>query len=402
MEGERMAGKTKRLYIGDPYQIEFQASVTQRLSHEDHPALVLDQTCFYPESGGQPADRGTIEGIPVIHVLEKEDQVVHVLEEDIAADIVKGNIQWDMRFDHMQQHAGQHVLSQCLVQLHDAATRSFHLGEKSSTLEVDMRNISEAEVEKVEKFANDIVFQNKPIRSCLYDEDEISNLQLRRPTKKKGDIRVVEITDFDSTACGGTHPHSTGEIGTIKILKWDRIRNNVRFEFICGIRALQDYVRKHRDLRNLSNSLTVDENEVVASFEKLVSDLKTQKKINRKIQEKIIQYESAGIIGGVDGKFIKKVFSGRPLEEVRLLALAIMRRGEYVVFLALEGEERVHVFLASSESLGLDMRELVPIVAPLIQGKGGGRPSFVEISGKKRENLQQALHKAHQHIIQNL
>ena len=397
-----MLEKTKRLYFKDPYQVEFEANVIQRFSHEDHPALILDQTCFYPESGGQPADRGTLDGIPVIHVVEKDDRIVHVLEREISVDGVKGKIDWTVRFDHMQQHAGQHILSQCLIQLHDAATRSFHLGEKTSTLEVDMRDIREVEAERVERLANDIVFQNKEIKSCFFSEEEISEVRLRRPTKKKGDIRVVEILDFDFTACGGTHPHSTGEIGTIKILKWDRIRNNIRFEFICGNRALEDYARKHRDLRNLSNNLTVDDREIVASFEKLVSDLKTQKKINRKMQEKIIQFEAAEIMEKADGKFIKKIFSDRSQEEIRLLAVTILRMGEYVAFFGLLSEERVHVFLACSESLGLDMRELVSVVAPMIHGRGGGRPSLVEISGEKKGGLEQALDKAYQHISEKL
>jgi alanyl-tRNA synthetase len=397
-----MLEKTKRLYFGDPYQVEFEAKVIQRFSHEDHPALILDQTCFYPESGGQPADRGTLDGIPVIHVVEKDDRIVHVLEREISADKVKGKIDWTVRFDHMQQHAGQHILSQCLVQLHDAATRSFHLGDKTSTLEVDLRDIREDEAEQVERLANDIVFQNKEIKSCFFSEKEISEVRLRRPTKKKGDIRVVEILDFDFTACGGTHPHSTGEIGTIKILKWDRIRNNIRFEFICGNRALEDYARKHRDLRNLSKSLTVDDREIGASFEKLVSDLKMQKKINRRMQEKIIQFEAAEIMEKADGKFIKKIFSDRSQEEIRLLAVTILRMGEYVSFFGLKSEERVHVFLACSESLGLDMRELVSVVAPMIQGRGGGRPSLVEISGEKKGGLEQALDKAYQHISEKL
>lgn len=397
-----MVEKTKRLYFEDPYQVEFEANVIQSISHEDHPALMLDQTCFYPESGGQPADRGTLDGIPVIHVFEKDDRIVHVLEKEISADVVRGKIDWTIRFDHMQQHAGQHILSQCLVQLYDAATRSFHMGEKTSSLEVDMRNISEDEADQVEKLANDIAFQNKEIKTCFYNEEEISEVHLRRPAMKKGEIRVVEISDFDSTACGGTHPQNSGEIGMIKILKWDRIRNNTRFEFICGYRALEDYARKHRDLKNLSNNLTVDDREVVASFDKLVSDLKMQKKINRKMQEKIIQYEAVEIVEKADGKFIKKIFSDRSQEEIRLLALTIMRKGDYVALFGLRCGERVHVFLACSESLGLDMRELVSVVSPLIKGRGGGRSSLVEISGENKEGLEQALEKAYQQISEKL
>jgi len=397
-----MGEKTNRLYFDNPYQVEFEANVVKNLSYEGSPAVVLDVTCFYPESGGQPADRGTLDGIPVIHVFEQDDQIIHVLEKDISSDAVKGEIDWKTRFDHMQQHAGQHILSQCFVQLFDAATRSFHLGEETSTLEVDMRNMSEEEAARAERLANDLVFQNKEIKTRFYHEEEIANVQLRRPPKKTGDIRVVEVSGFDHTACGGTHPRSTGEIGTIKILRWERIRDNVRMEFICGIRALQDYARKHRDLKTLSSSLTVDDKEVVVSFEKIKSDLKMQKRINRKMQEKIIQHEAVDIMQKAEEKIIKRIFTGRSQEEIRLLALLTIRKGEFVALFGLKNGERVHVFLACSESLGLDMRELVPVVSSMIEGRGGGRPSLVEMSGKKKENLEQALEKAYQYIDKKL
>jgi alanyl-tRNA synthetase len=397
-----MAEKTTRLYFENPYQVEFEANVIQSLDQEGKPAVILDRTCFYPEGGGQPADKGTLDGIPVVHVLEKDDQIIHVLEKDISSVAVKGKIDWSIRFDHMQQHAGQHVLSQCFVQLFDAATRSFHMGEETSTLEVDMRNMSEDEAERIEKFANDIVFQNKEIKSCFYRGEDVSSIPLRRPTKKEGDIRVVEVLDFDHTACGGTHPRSTGEIGTIKILRWDRIRDNVRLEFLCGNRALNDYARKHRDLKTLSNSLTVDEKDVVASFEKIRSDLKKQKKINRKIQEKVIQYEADDIRQKAEGKIIKRIFADRSPDEIRLLTLLLIRKGEFVVLFGLIMEERIHVFLACAESLGLDMRELVPVISPLIEGKGGGRASLVELSGQKKANLEEALDAASKHINEML
>ncbi len=397
-----MGEKTKHLYFDNPYQVRFEANVVKNLSHEGNPAIVLDKTCFYPEGGGQPADKGTLDGIPVIHVFEKDDQVIHVLEKDVSSDAVKGEIDWNTRFDHMQQHAGQHILSQCFVQLFDAATRSFHMGEETSTLEVDMRNMSEEKAERAERLANDLIFQNKEIKTRFYRDEDIANVQLRRPPKKTGDIRVVEVSDFDHTACGGTHPRSTGEIGPIKILRWERIRDNVRLEFICGIRALQDYARKHRDLKTLSKSLTVDDKEVVLSFEKIKSDLKMQKKINRKMQEKIIQHEAVDIMQKAEGKLIKRIFTDRSQDEIRLLALLTIRKGEFVALFGLKNGERIHVFLACSESLGLDMRELVQVVSPLIEGKGGGRPSLVEISGEKKENLEQALEKAYQHISEKL
>jgi len=397
-----MAEMTKRLYFEDPYRVEFDARVVDRITHEGNPAVILDQTCFYPEGGGQPADKGTLAGIPVIHVLEQDERIIHVLEKDIPVGNLKGIIDWGTRFDHMQQHAGQHILSQCFVRLFDAATRSFHLGEKRSTLEVDMRKISESEAERAEMLANEIVFQDREIKSCFFTDDAIGDVELRRPPKKEGEIRVVEVADFDHTACGGTHPQRTGEIGTIKILKWDRIRDNVRLEFVCGIRALQDYARKHRDLKELSNKLTIDDTDVLKAFEKIASDLKAQKKANRKMLEDLVQNEAAAIVRKAEGDIILRIFEDRSFEEIRLLTLAAIREGDFVCLFGLRDQERAFVFLACSGNFGLDMRELVPVVSPLIGGKGGGRPSLVEMSGKKRENLEIALDAAARHIREKL
>jgi alanyl-tRNA synthetase len=390
-----MTETTKRLYFEDPYQVEFEARVVERMIFQDKPALVLDKTCFYPEGGGQPADKGTLSGVPVLHVLEENNRILHVLEEEITEREVTGKIDWDRRFDHMQQHSGQHILSQCFVRAHEAETRSFHLGEKTSTLEIDLRNIDEKEVKYIEKLANDIVFQDREVKSSFFKEQELRSVPLRRPPQKKGKIRVVEVTGFDCTACGGTHPHRTGEIGIIKILRWDRIRNNVRFEFVCGKRALMDYTRKHRDLYELSNRLTVDDAEVLASVEKLAGELKHQKKANKKIQEKLAQYEADEIIRNSRGKIIRLTFPEKTPDEVRSLVLTLIRKGEFVVLAGVRSEERVHVFLARSENIDLDLRDMVSVISSAIDGRGGGRPSLVEIAGVKKENLEMALEKAY-------
>jgi len=397
-----MAEITERLYFKAPYQVEFEAQVIKKTFYQDKPALVLDQTCFYPEGGGQPADGGTLNGIQVSAVLEENGEILHVIEEDVTSDKVAGRIDWNRRFDHMQQHAGQHVLSQCLIQLFGAETRSFHLGERTSTLEIDKREMTDEEVERVEQLANAVVFENREIKSQFIREQEVSKVPLRRPPKKKGVIRVVEVSDFDHSACGGTHPRRTGEIGTIKILRWEKIRNNIRLEFLCGGRALKDYIQKHKDMRHLSNQLTVDESEVLASFEKIISEIKAQRSQARKMQEKLIQYEAENLMQEADERIIRKIYTERTPEEIRRLALAVIKKGAFIVLFGLKGEERVHVFLACSEDFDLDMRELVPVISPLIQGKGGGRPSLVEIAGEKKEQLKKALEKAHELVRQKL
>jgi alanyl-tRNA synthetase len=394
--------QTKRLYFDDPYQVEFEARVVQREAHDDRPALVLDQTCFYPESGGQPSDKGTINGVNVISVLEEGERIIHLLEEDVSEGEIKGKIDWPTRFDYMQQHSGQHLLSQSFYELLEGETLSFHLGDESSTVEIGIREIHEEELEKVEKRTNDIIFQDREIKVHFVPEEKIRKIPLRKPPQKKGLIRVVEVSDFDFSACGGTHCRRTGEIGIVKILKSERIRNNLRFDFLCGHRALKDYSWKNRILRQLAGQFTVSEQEIFSSVEKVVSDSKSQKKKLRKMQQKIAQYESQEIIGKAKEQIIKDILVEKTVEEAKFLALNIIRRDEFVVLYALKREKTGHLILAASENLNLDLRELVPLLSPLIKGKGGGSPSLVEMSGEETENLKLALEKAYEFVKKKL
>jgi alanyl-tRNA synthetase len=208
----------------------------------------------------------------------------------------------------------------------------------------------------------------------------------------------VEVSDFDFSACGGTHVRRAGEIGLIKILKLERIRNNIRFEFICGKRTLEDYLWKNRILRELSTRFTINEGEILNTVEKLSSDLKSQNRKGKKMQEKIARYEAQEIIQETKERIIKKLFVDKTPEEVRFLVLNIIRKGDFVVLFGLKGEERGHLILACSENINIDMREIVPLVSPLIKGKGGGRSSLVEIAGEEIENLEQALERAFEFI----
>ncbi len=393
-----MKEETKRLYLESPYKVEFEAQVVEKVIWEQKPALILDQTFFYPESGGQPCDRGMINEVEVLKVLEDEARIIHLLAEGISSDKVTGKIDWQTRFDHMQQHSGQHILSQSFHELLGAETLSFHLGEAISSVEMDLRKISEEDVENVERRANEIVFQDREIKCYFIPEEKIKSVPLRRPPKKKGLIRVVEVSDFDFSACGGTHVRRAGEIGLIKILKLERIRNNIRFEFICGKRTLEDYLWKNRILRELSTRFTINEGEILNTVEKLSSDLKSQKRKGRKMQEKIAQYEAQEIIQETKERIIKELFVDKTPEEVRFLVLNIIRKGDFVVLFGLKGEERGHIILGCSENINIDMREIVPLVSPLIKGKGGGRPSLVEIAGEEIENLEQALERAFEFI----
>jgi alanyl-tRNA synthetase len=400
--GEKKVEETKKLYFDFPYQRDFSARIVERRTQEGRPALVLDQTCFYPESGGQPFDIGTLAGVNVLQVFEAEGKIVHVVENDILSEEVIGNIDWTTRFDHMQQHAGQHVLSQSFFELYKAETLSFHLGEEVSTLEMDLRNFTEDQAARIEERANAVVFENREIKSYFVSEEQVKAIPLRRPPKKHGLIRVVEVAGFDFSACGGTHPYRTGEIGLVKILKWDRIRDNIRFDFVCGKRAMKDYALKHSILREMALSFTVIESEVPASVAKISTELKDQKKRMKKIQERLMQLEAQEMIQKAEGRIIKGTSAERTVEGTRHLALNIINSGEFIVLFGSIMEGRGHLILAASESLGFDTRELIPIVSPLVEGKGGGSPSLVEIFAPVTSNIEKALDHAFQYVLEKI
>ncbi len=399
---ERGQRETKRLYFEDAYKREFEATVVDRFLLEGKTAVVLDQTCFYPESGGQPSDRGLIEGEAVLGVFEEGARIVHLLEKDIDTDKVRGAIDWPRRFDHMQQHSGQHILSQSFFELLRGETLSFHLGEAVSTLEIGIKAISDSDLTRVEKRANEVVFEDREIKTYFVPEEKISSVPLRRPPKKEGLIRVVEVDGFDYSACGGTHCRRSGEIGLIKVIKWEKIRGNLRFEFLCGRRAAEDYAWKNRALTEMAARFSAHEKNIPEAMEKTASELKQARKKMRQLQEKLARYEAEETVRKLEGKIITAVWTDKTPEEAKLLALNIVKAGEFVVLYGVVGEERNHFLFASSEKLPLDMRELLPVVFSQVQGKGGGSSSLVEIVVEKGEGLKSLIKLAFESVTRKL
>ncbi len=389
-----MAIETKRLYFEDPYRTDFEARVLSRRDLLEGQALILDQTCFYPEGGGQPADRGILCGVEVKHVFEQGGEILHLVASPVSDDGVRGRIDWEARFDHMQQHSGQHVLSQCFHRLLNGKTVSFHLGEKISTLEIALPSITDEDVARVEDCANRAVFENREIQTYFVDEDEIVRVPLRKPPQKAGRIRVVEVAGFDFTACGGTHPRRTGEIGCIKLLKQVKIRNNVRFEFVSGGRALQDYSRKQRILADLALKFSSGEADLPLAVDKMMTEQKGLKRELRKVGERVLQHEALEMVREVDEPVIAKLFEEGSAQEVRQLALAVIRNSGFVTLFGLRSGDKAHLIMARSEDLALDLRDLIPVVSPLLDAKGGGRPSLVELVGKNPAALAAALDRA--------
>ncbi len=375
-----MAG-TKKLYHEDAYLTEFDAKVIERREIEGKPAVVLDRTAFYPEAGGQSSDRGTINGVEVIDVADAEGTILHILAAQLEAEAVHGIVDLARRFDRMQQHSGQHILSQAFYEVVKGATLSFHIGDDVSSLEIGVAKISDADLGRVEARANAVVFEDLEIKTYFVPEEEIGTVPLRKPPKKGEDglIRVVEVDRFDHSACGGTHCRRAGEIGLIKVIKWEKIRGNLRFEFVCGGRALRDYQEKNRIARHAAAAFSVAERDVPAAIDKTQAEVKALKKRARRLEERVAAFEAGLMAREATGKVIQAVFEDRSPEEARFLALNIIKQGEFAVLFAAPGEGRSHIILAASEALGFDARTLVPVIAGVLEAKGGGSPSLVEL-----------------------
>jgi alanyl-tRNA synthetase len=384
MEPDRTEGgmtETKKLYFEDAYLGEFEARVVERREIEGRPAIVLDRTAFYPEAGGQSSDRGTINGIAVVDVVEDGGTILHVLAAPVDAETVHGTIDRTRRFDRMQQHSGQHILSQAFYEVLKGATLSFHIGDEVSSLEIGVPKISDADLDRVEARANAVVFEDLEIKTYFVPEEEIGTVPLRKPPKKGegGMIRVVEVDRFDHSACGGTHCRRAGEIGLIKVVKWEKIRGNLRFEFVCGARALRDYQEKNRIARHAAAAFSVADRDVPAAIDKAQAEIKAMKKRARRLEERVAAFEAGQMVREASGKVIRAEFEDRSPEEARFLALNIIRQGEFVVLFAAPGEGRSHIILAASEALGLDARTLIPAIAGVLEARGGGSPSLVEL-----------------------
>ena len=394
---------SKRLYYEEPYLQEFKGKILEKIKIDGKTALILDNTCFYPTSGGQPNDLGYIQNVPILDVIEDNERIIHILKEGIeeeCGDTVIGKIDWKRRFDHMQQHSGQHILSAAFEKLWNAETVSFHLGDEVCTLDIMKDNITSEEVKRGEVLANNIVLENKPIKVYFVDQERANELNLRKIPPQKGDIRIVEIKDFDICACCGTHCETTGEVGLIKILKWEKRGVKIRLDFICGKRSLKDYYWKNELIKNISNKLTIRDTELREAVERMLEERKETRKELKEFKEKLQEYEAKRLIdessirdNGI--KIINKVFKEKNFQEVRELVQKIINLDDNVVVLAgikSKGEgERVKILFACSRVLKYDMNRLIREAGKFIEGRGGGASNFAQAGGKKTEGIQEAL-----------
>jgi len=394
--------KTKRLYLDQPYLTEFTANIIRTFPYESYHAVILDQTAFYPTSGGQMHDTGTINETGVINVIEQDDEILHLLASPINTGLAECKINWQRRFDFMQQHTGFHILARSFLIVTGARTLSSHLGEQISTIDVDLQEINEGQIKEVENLAHQIIFEDRKVQAYWTKPTDVDKNSLRKELTDRDEIRLVEIEDFDVDPCGGTHVSSTGEVGLVKIIRWEKIRGYLRFEFYAGWRAIRDYRNKWIINSKLSNLLSTGEDEFVTSIEKLQTETKEMLRKNKKLYEQNIIYEARELVQETQRqgkKLITILFENRELNEVRYLAKQVIQSGDVWALFGLN-DEKAHLIFARPEGHDYNLNELVKQVAHLIEGRGGGRPNFVEIGGPKKSSLEEALNSARV-IIEN-
>jgi alanyl-tRNA synthetase len=374
---------TERLYYGDSLRLDFEATVEDLREHEGRPAVTLDRTAFYPSSGGQPFDVGVLGPARVIEVVDLDDTggVLHVLDRPLEAGMrVAGRVDRPRRLDHMQQHTGQHVLSAAFEKLHQARTVSFHLGTETSTIDLD-REVGAAAVEAAERLANDVVWEDRPVAIRYATAEEAAALPLRKEPSRGGTLRLIDVTGFDLSACGGTHVPRTGVIGLIATAGVERFKGGLRVSFVCGGRALARFARMRAIIDDSVRRTSVHPDELPAAIGRLQDEIKAQRQSIRAQQQKLAGSEAAALKTQAETAagllVVTAHVPGWDAAGVKLLASLLTATPGVVAALVGDGSPAPAV-VARSADARLDASSVLRDVIAELGGKGGGKPEMAQ------------------------
>jgi alanyl-tRNA synthetase len=388
---------TVKLYLEDQYRQNFSSKVIEQTEIDGKPGVVLEQTLFYPTSGGQPHDTGTLNEVPVIDVFEDEGRrVVHLLKEPVEGSAVEGRINWQRRFDHMQQHTGQHLLSQAFIKICHAETLSFHLGDASATLDVNQAGLSSETIAFVEDLASRIIYENREVRCHMVAKSELDRYPVRKPPSVEEDIRIVEIKDFDYSPCGGTHCSRTGEIGIIKIRRSENYKGGSRIHFLCGFRALKDFQNKSAIIKQIGDSLSSGEDDLPQNIQKIQDELKRLRWEHNRLKKQFLNYESRALISACrklgNINVVEKIFEDRDPQDLKILAQSVLENlPNTVILFGSKAQGKASLLFLRSEELSFDMGQLMQAACVIIRGRGGGRPQQAQGGGSAVDKLEEAL-----------
>ncbi|HEV2879713.1 MAG TPA: DHHA1 domain-containing protein [Pyrinomonadaceae bacterium] len=397
---------TERLYYQDSHLTEFDARVTavDADAVAGRVAVTLDRTAFYPTGGGQPSDTGTLDGARVIECIDREEAgVLHIVEgaPPAVGARVAGRIDWPRRLDHLQQHTGQHILSQAFVRLFDAPTRAFRMLERACEIDVDLQEPSDERIEQAVALANKIIWEDRPVRVRQVSPQEAAALPLRKDSARAGDLRIIEIEDFDLSPCGGTHAARAGEVGILAVRSWERAKDLTRVEFLAGGRVHADYGRANHTARAVAALFSAGRDDAPELAARLVEEnknllrrLRALEEIAARVEaEELIQTASVSVGDDARTRIVTHAFTERDAESLKRLALSIISRPGHIALLGsrdADGRAARLVFARSAEAHG-DMNALMREACALLEGRGGGRPDLAQGGGTNVQKLPDAL-----------
>ena len=373
-----------RLYYTDAYLVEFDAVVRDVQRRDDRWRVTLDRTAFYPTSGGQPFDVGTLGEATVTEVDEEDGTIVHSVDRELEKNSrVRGHVDWNRRFDHMQQHTGQHLLSAAFEHEAGAKTISFHLGALTSTIDLN-KELSSAEVARVEDTANKVLWEDHEVCVRFATASEAAKLPLRKEPAREGELRLIEIKDYDLSACGGTHVRRTGAIGMIAISGFERFKSGLRVEFLCGARALRAYRALDRAVGGSVRLLSVLPDELPSAIEKLQSAGRSHQKEKDGLYERLALHEAASLISSAqkvgDATLVAAAVAGWDAIGLKKLASAVVTRPATAAVL-LTSESPFLIVVSRSQDLPYDTGIVLKKLIERFGGKGGGKGAMAQGGG---------------------
>ncbi len=393
---------TERLYYADSYATEFDATVKEIVLIDGRTALILDRTHFYPTSGGQAHDTGMLGGHRVVDVVATDGSVLHFVESDVDGDIasltgqaVHGVIDWERRYGHMQQHSGQHLLSQVFYQLFGYETVSVHFGGLESTLDLDVETVTDEQLNEAERYANQLVYANLSIAARFVGDAELEQIPLRRAPKVTGQIRIVEIEDFDYSACGGTHCRRTGELGPIKFVRQTRQNHKARLSFLCGWRAFADYSEKHDLIMDAAGLYNNDYRQVPELVERSLVEAKFLQKQVKELADHLLPVEAAALreaADEIDGLLVvSQIFGDRDANAIKQMASALVEDPNTIALLISAAGSKLTLVVARSQEGTLHAGNLLKETLTEFGGGGGGRPEFAQGGGVAADRARDVL-----------
>ena len=372
---------TRRLYHEDSFQREFTALVTATREADGSPWVALDATAFYPAGGGQPGDRGWIGDRAVLDLADEAGVVWHRTDGPVSAGAtIACRLDFERRLDHMQQHTGQHILSRAFVEIASADTLSFHLGEDETTIDVGHAGPDSELLRRVEERANGILWEDREVKTHVVSREEAARFPLRKPPDVEGPVRVVEVSGFDWSACGGTHVARSGQVGLLAIVRTERYKGGTRVGFVAGRRALERLRRSGDLLRRACLEFTSGEADLIPGITRLKDDRERLERRLKPLLREALEHEASRLLEeaprGAGGAVVARHFPGRDPDEAGILAALLAARGAIALLVSGEaGSPRAHF---SAPPGTMSMGALLGEVCRKYGGRGGGRPESAQ------------------------